>query len=139
MSQDVIGQLCAVLFRAISELSGYKQPHGLPVIHLVSQDEVARIACSGPCAAKAVFIQGDGVYLDDSLDLEHDAFARSVLVHELVHFIQEAQGRFSNLSPCAAWNAREREAYMIQNAYLEFNKTGTHVANSRIAECSKLS
>lgn len=136
MTQDAIGHLCAMLFGAITEISGYQRPHDPPRVTLISQSDVARIACNGPCAARAVYVPGDGVYMDADLDVENDAFARSVLVHELVHYLQGTVGRFAKLDPCSAWNAREREAYLIQNAYLEYSKTAMHVANSRIAECS---
>ena len=135
MTHDLLVQLCATLFAAIAQLSGYPRPADVPQIHQVPHAEVEHIACRGQCAARAVFVPGEGVFIDDDLDLVNDPYARSILVHELVHYLQGAAGRFDDLAPCLAWNAREREAYMIQNAYLEMSQTGMHVGNSRIASC----
>ena len=49
------------------------------------------------------------VYLDESLDI-NDGVEGSFLVHEFVHYMQSA-----DMEPCA----REREAYAVQNQYVE--------------------
>ena len=74
---------------------------------------------SKPCRARAFFAPGEGIFLDASLDLKGDFYERSILVHELVHFLQHASGRFdAEKGPCARHSAEETEAYDIQNKYL---------------------
>jgi len=63
---------------------------------------------------------GEGIYIDEAFDLTNDEFAKSVLLHELVHHLQRVSGTFQKMpSACDRWYAAEREAYIIQNRYLE--------------------
>jgi hypothetical protein len=95
-----------------------------PAITFVEQGEIARIVCGRPCPARAVYLPDRGVLLDASLDPENDAYARSILLHELVHHVQESAARFARLPECCRWAAREREAYAIQTRYLTLARTG---------------
>jgi Mlc titration factor MtfA (ptsG expression regulator) len=57
--------------------------------------------------------------VDEALDIQNDAFDRSILLHELVHHLQKTTGKFDALPNfCMRRNAQEREAYEIQNRYL---------------------
>ena len=44
--------------------------------------------------------------------------ARSILVHELVHFMQHSEGTFRRDETCEAWMEREHEAYDVQIRWL---------------------
>ena len=55
------------------------------------------------------------ILISSKTDL-HSAYARSVIVHELVHFIQYRQGLQEQV-PCL--NALERDAYEIQALYMD--------------------
>ena len=57
--------------------------------------------------------------MDESLDLAGDSFARSILLHELMHHVQVSAGAYETLpSDCERRNAEEHEAYKVQNRYL---------------------
>jgi hypothetical protein len=116
-----LASLAVQLLASIHTLSGYpieKIPP--PAIHQAPLAEIQQRFCKGACAVQAFYKPGEGVYLDDALDLAGDAFARSILLHELVHHVQKTSGRFQAIpSECDRWYAAEREAYDIQNRYLE--------------------
>jgi hypothetical protein len=57
------------------------------------------------------------VLLNAGLDLDQPR-GRSVLLHELVHFLQDRTGRFAELPACERHRLRESEAYAVQNRYL---------------------
>ena len=63
------------------------------------------------------------IYLDQKLKPETNLFDRSVLLHELVHYLQynfepKPPAIQTEQEKCMLWYKREREAYAIQDAYL---------------------
>jgi hypothetical protein len=99
----------------------------LPAISMVSQDEINRVVCKKPCAVRAAYIPDRGVLLADNLDPLNVPLDRSILVHELVHYLQEINNRYSDLTPCKRWFQREHEAYAVQNQYLYKINANRHV------------
>lgn len=55
-------------------------------------------------------------FCDDRLQQQTDMMTRSMLVHEMVHYLQDLSGRYDN-SSCDDHARREREAYAIQREY----------------------
>lgn len=93
-------------------------PADTPMIAMVPHGYLESIACKGPCDVIGIYADSGVVYLDDGLALESNVCARSVLVHELVHFFQDIHGRFLNMPPVMRWKLRENEAHEVQKAYL---------------------
>lgn len=115
-----LASLALQLLASIHSLSGYPPTKILPEIHQAPLVEIQQRFCQGKCAAQAFYKPGEGVYIDEGFDLANDEFARSVLLHELVHHVQRVSGTFQKIpSACDRWYAAEREAYEIQNRYLE--------------------
>ena len=113
-----LSRLLAELFTAIRLLSGYPVPDTLPEVHRLPRAELEAMVCRTACGVKAFYLKGKGIYLDQSLDLEGDLKARSILLHELVHYVQGRTGKFDTMAECPGWYAKEYEAYAIQNRYL---------------------
>ncbi len=88
-----------------------------PAITFVPPGTIAQELCGRPCPAFAMFDPKRGVLLDDRLNPLNDLNARSILLHELVHFAQwKSSGRMPN--GCSEWLQREKGAYEIQFAWL---------------------
>ncbi len=119
--------LAKILLLDIERLSRYWAAKELPPIAFVSQHEIDKIVCRKPCAVRAAFMPDRGVLLAETLDPINQPLDRSILVHELVHFLQEINHRYSELSPCKRWFHREREAYAVQNQYLYRINANQHV------------
>lgn len=120
MDSVSLASLALQLLASIHSLSGYPASSALPEIHQAPVAEIQQRFCQGTCAAQAFYRPGEGIYIDEKFDLAHDEFARSVLLHELVHHMQRASGTFQKMpSACDRWFAAEQEAYTIQNRYLE--------------------
>lgn len=119
--------LAKTLLLDIERLSRYWAAKQLPPITIVPQDEINRIVCKKPCAVRAAYMPDRGVLLADTLDPFNEPLDRSILVHELVHFLQEINQRYSELSPCKRWFQREHEAYAVQNQYLYRINANRHV------------
>jgi hypothetical protein len=115
-----LSSLALQLLLSVHSLSGYPVTKTLPEFHVMPLTEIQQRFCNGPCRVQAYYKRGEGVYIDQAFNLAGDEFARSVLLHELVHHVQQVSGKFEKIpSECDRWYAAEREAYEIQNRYLE--------------------
>jgi hypothetical protein len=125
-----LSSLVAELYAAIHLLAGYAPPTVPPDVHRVPQAQIREQFCKGqPCEIKAVYDSTLGVFIDEKLDVQHNVFERSILLHELVHHVQATSGRFDlGNSQCVRRNAAEREAYYIQNRYLMEMNDGHRVS-----------
>jgi hypothetical protein len=111
-------ELVDSLLGAITRLSNYHKPTTTPRVARIPRAEIEQTVCRRPCAAKAYYLPEEGIFLDESLSPETDLVHRSILFHELVHFVQEVNGEGELLDVCNRWLHRERQAYELQNRYL---------------------
>jgi hypothetical protein len=116
--------LIGLLLTLAAEQTGESLQSAPPALTRVDQQEIAQIVCGRPCPARAAYLPDRGILFDASLDPLGDLYARSILLHELVHHVQERAARFSDLPECCRWAAREREAYDIQRRYLIRHQAG---------------
>lgn len=123
-------ELLPALVSALDQLSRYHRPVALPEIIRVPHARIEEMVCKAKCAALAVYRPGEGIYLDDSLKPESDLFARSVLLHELVHYVQDMNGAHADMKPCMRWYYREQEAYAVQKVFLGMSGSPTRVGYS---------
>jgi hypothetical protein len=119
MDAATLAKLVGDLFTAIQAVSGHPVPATMPEIHQVPQAVIQEKFCQGPCRVRAAYHPEWGVYLDERLDVVHNKFDRSVLLHELVHHVQATSGLYEGQpDSCERATREEREAYSIQNRYL---------------------
>tara|TARA_E500000081_G_scaffold141831_1_gene160093 strand:- start:105 stop:701 length:597 start_codon:yes stop_codon:yes gene_type:complete len=123
------------LLEALDQITKYRIPDAPPAIQKVTHSVVEQYACQKPCAALAVYRAGEGVYLDESLKPETNVFARSVLLHEIVHYVQDMNDELVNLKECERWYRREQEAYAVQKRFLEIVGSQIRVAYSQGQAC----
>jgi len=112
------------LLEAIGTLSDYRAPENLPAVFQLPQSAIEAKVCDEPCNVSAAYIPHDGIYLAEYLDPEHQVVDRSILLHELVHYLQQGHPKFARLTGCERERAKEQEAYEIQNAYLAAHAIG---------------
>ncbi len=118
MTVDLIQELAIELLVAAQLLTGYEAPDHAPAIEFVSHAELERKACDSPCEIYGWYPLGGTIYLDERLDPLNNLAARGILMHEIVHFLQESAGVYAEETPCVAWTLREREAYVVQARWL---------------------
>lgn len=119
------------LLVAAQLMSGYPAPAGPPAVEFVAPAEIQEKACGRPCGVLGWYEHGSSIYLDRRLDPKNDIRARAILVHELVHYLQEENGAFGIPPTCERWVAREREAYTIQFRWLRETYPDTAVRMRR--------
>ncbi|UCH49558.1 MAG: hypothetical protein JSU95_07220 [Betaproteobacteria bacterium] len=126
------------LLTAIDRLSKYSIPDELPIVHRVPHEKIEELACGGQkCAALAAYRSGEGIYIDAALKPETDIFARSILLHELVHYVQDVSNELASAEPCHRWYRREQEAYAVQKAFLIIIGSPLRVAYSSALGCAQ--
>lgn len=113
-----IEALVLQLLTAINAIAGLPLPERPPEVVFVSHSDLEAQACDRPCNVQGWFPPGRVVYLDEGLDPQNDIWGRSILVHELVHYLQQEEGSFTEAGTCEAWMKREAEAYEIQYRWL---------------------
>lgn len=119
MDPATLAKLLADLFAAIHAVSGHPVPAQMPELHRVPQAVIQQKFCQGPCRVPAAYHPEWGVYLDERLDVVHNPFDRSILLHELVHHVQATSGLYAGQpDDCERATREEREAFEIQNRYL---------------------
>jgi hypothetical protein len=136
MAEGALRDLIVELFTAIRLLTGYPVPDELPQIHRAPAHVLSQKICGRPCPVKAFYHPEMGVYIDETLRIEDNAYERSILLHELVHYVQHTTGKFSAVSGfCNRKSAEEMEAYKIQNMYLSRQRTGRRALYTGAIPC----
>ncbi|MGH8678130.1 MAG: hypothetical protein ACREUQ_07245, partial [Burkholderiales bacterium] len=123
-------ELLPALLDAIDQITKYARPKVLPRIVRVAHSELEAMVCPGKCGVLASYRPGEGIYLDNRLSPETSLFDRSVVLHELVHYLQDLHNERSDMRPCQRWYFRELEAYAIQKQFLTLVGSPTRVAYS---------
>ncbi len=111
--------LVVVLLAWIHATGGYAVPDTAPRVEFVQPRLIADIMCDSQpkCPVLAMYLHGDTIFLDDRLDVHGNDYHASILLHELVHYLQQQSGRFTE-SDCDNWIKEEQEAFRIQAAWL---------------------
>ena len=115
------------LLATAAVLGGYPLAAPVPQVTVVAEDELSSRVCRGACSAKGAFIPGQGLFIVNGLEIETDPQDRSVLLHELVHYLQDLNGRYADEAACDRFRDRELEAYRLQDEYL--SRYGLGVSN----------
>ncbi len=128
--------LLPALLDAVDRMSKYSVPKQAPPVQRVPHEIIEQLACGGAkCAALAAYRSGEGIYIDESLKPETDVFARSVLLHELIHYVQDVSNELASAEPCNRWYRREQEAYAIQKRFLMLAGSQVRVGYAGGARC----
>lgn len=124
------GELMPALVSALDQISKYHRPVALPEVIRVPHERIEEMVCHAKCGALAAYRPGEGIYLDERLKPETDLFDRSILLHELVHYVQDMGDEHGDMRPCMRWYYREQEAYAIQKIFLFSTGSATRVGYS---------
>jgi hypothetical protein len=130
--EDMV-ELTRHLLRTATRLSKYRMPAALPAVTRIPRPELERLACAegtAKCGVSALYEPARGVLIAEDLQPETNLFHRSILLHEVVHYLQEMGHEMSASAACERWYQREIEAYAIQKQYLQSIQSPARVAYS---------
>jgi hypothetical protein len=121
-------ELYATLLSWAVTLSGYPPPKEPPNVVLEPHAFFVEHACNGKeCKVLGWYSGGKDLYVDETLDPENNLFASSIVVHEMVHYLQgvargddalRAGAAFSVTPSCKQLVNWEFEAYAVQREYI---------------------
>jgi len=116
MSDLIIGLLAWAVAH-----TAYVPPPSAPDIVYQPQAALAAAVCpteGESCEPRAYYGDGSGtVVMRESFRQSRGLRVRAILVHELVHYLQDLSGRWPKMN-CLSWAERETEAYRMQGEYL---------------------
>ena len=110
--------------QAAVAFSGYTYPVDLPSVRPIEPTEMCMKAMptrpiDGSCIVKG-FYDGKGIVYIDVTTLQNiynnSEVDKSILIHELVHYLQDKNGKYGK--SCEQWLSNEDEAYTVQRKYL---------------------
>jgi hypothetical protein len=116
-------------------ITGLALPMRLPLVTIADSDTVSKYACQGKCKAVGAFHPVYGIAIAKHMNPLKNDLARSILLHELVHFLQHENKLYATANDCIRWFKRERQAYAAQNKFLRKAQSTTRVANSLSRSC----
>ena len=107
--------------------AGLPLPEKGPMIHFTSQEQIRSLLGCGRCRPSGAQIRED-VYVDEALDFSQ-AYEASILLHELVHYLQWAAR--GTAASCQEWLEREQRALAVQARVLMM--TGNDTTRVRLS------
>lgn len=117
-------ELIAVLMSWAVTLTSYPMPEKMPRVDKVPHQYLIDNACNGKfCRVMAWFPPGNVIYIDERMDPQNNLYNASILLHEMVHYLQQ-ESRTGIHGSCDDNLAAEREAYGAQREYL--HRYGSH-------------
>lgn len=109
-----------------------------PQVHLVSSNQLIQMACISGCdEVRGWTPPGVSIYLDYTLDFQNSIHDQSILLHELVHYVQYKYGLDEMSTECLTWKLREAKAYQFQIKWLHdrrqsIEELGLHRVQQRL-------
>lgn len=121
--------LYAALLSWAVNLSGLPAPAAPPVVVTKPHQFFVDNACGGKeCRVYGWYAGGRELYIDEKMNPEADLVSASVVVHEMVHYLQGASrhggipaggAAYTDKPGCEAAIDMERQAYAVQREYLQ--------------------
>lgn len=112
-------QMVTLMMSWAVTLTPYPMPEKMPIVERVPHSFLVFNACRNKeCKVQGWFPPGNTIYLDSRLDPANSVYASSVLLHELIHYLQQESKTSRIHASCNDNVAAEREAYGAQKEYL---------------------
>ena len=125
-------ELIAYLLTWAVFYTGYPAPDVQPVIEYVPHSYFVRKMCNfvdtplKPCRIRAMYNDDVDrvIFLDERFKDQQIAHVKGIIVHEMVHYLQDLTGDWKNMRKwqrdirCQEKAYRQREAYMVQDKYM---------------------
>ena len=115
-----INELIVALLLWITSHTDYKNPIKYPSIEFIEQKELSQLACKMDCEILAYtpIEPKYKIFLSNTLDPLNDVCHRAILMHEIIHVLQEEQGVFSDYELRTKKHMREMDALVNHNIFL---------------------
>lgn len=127
---EIIAGLLLFIQSQVGLFNTIEPPH----IEFLQAVEIAELACEQQCGdIKGWTPPGSTVYLNQNLGITQNMFDRSIILHELVHYVQYKYQLTNMATDCLTWKAREAQAYQLQFLWLQEHKVSFNSLSLNIA------
>tara|TARA_Y100000022_G_C12989597_1_gene257371 strand:+ start:28 stop:474 length:447 start_codon:yes stop_codon:yes gene_type:complete len=115
-----LNELIIALLLWITSNTDYIDPKQLPEVKFLEQYELSQLACKNDCEILAYTPVEPKytVYLSKKLSPLTDVCHRGILLHEIIHVLQDEQGFFVDYDDRTKKHLREMNALVNHNIYL---------------------
>ena len=115
-----LNELILALLLWITSNTDYISPKKLPEVKFIEQKELSNLACKTDCEILAYTPEEPEylIYLSEELDPMNDVCDRGILLHEIIHILQNDQKVFTEYELRTKKHLREMEALVNHNIYL---------------------
>ena len=115
-----LNELIIALLLWITSNTDYINPKQLPEVKFLEQNELSQLACKNDCEILAYTPVEPKytVYLSKRLNPLKDVCHRGILLHEIIHVLQDDQGFFMDYDDRTKKHLREMDALVNHNIYL---------------------
>ena len=115
-----LNELIIALLLWITSNTDYINPKKLPEVKFLEQNELSQLACKNDCEILAYTPVEPKytVYLSKRLNPLKDVCHRGILLHEIIHVLQDDQGFFMGYDDRTKKHLREMNALVNHNIYL---------------------
>ncbi len=120
-----ISELIVALLFWITSNTNYNQPSQLPNVEFLEQKSLSQLACKRDCEIMAYTPENPKykIYLSKNLKPLENVCDRGILMHEIIHVLQNDQKIFSEYDSKTKRHLREMDALVNHNIYLsQFGK-----------------
>ena len=114
-------ELILALMLWITSNTNYINPKQIPSVEFIDQSKLSELVCGNRECEIMAYTPIEPkykVYLADNLDPMNDICHRAVLLHELIHVLQEDQSIFTEYDERTKKHLREMDALVNHNIYL---------------------
>ena len=117
---ETLNELIVALLLWITTNTEYKEPKKFPYVEFIEQRELSQLACKRDCEILALTPETPKytIYLSKDLSPMDDICHRGILLHELIHILQDDQNIFTNYESKTKKHLREMDALVNHNIYL---------------------
>ena len=117
---ESLRELILALLLWITSNTDYKDPEQFPQIKFLEQSKLSQIACGRECEILAYTPTTPKytIFLSDKLKPMTNVCDRGILLHELIHVLQDDQGFFVEYETKTKKHLREMDALVKHNIFL---------------------
>ena len=118
---ETLNELILALMLWITSNTNYIEPKQVPQVEFIEQEKLSEIACknrSCEIMAYTPLTPKYKIYLSNELKPMTDICHRAILMHEIIHVIQEDQNVFLEYDERTKKHLREMDALVNHNIFL---------------------
>ncbi|MDC3091030.1 hypothetical protein OA848_01430 [Rickettsiales bacterium] len=125
MKYETLNEVILALILWITSNTEYIKPEKEISVEFIQQEELSKIACGKPCEIMAYTPKSEKykIYLINTMDPQNNVCDQGILMHEIIHVLQEQNDFANDYDEQTKKHLREMNALVNHNIFLsQFGK-----------------